>query len=377
MKVLVCWHGAVEPAYRRLFDEIASLGVQVLLVAPVRWKEAGRVQALSSSDKGPYRTVALRTVFTNRTRAFLYPDIFGLFGTMRRFKPDVVHIMEEPFSLAASEMILLSRMAAPSAKKVLFSFENIDVPQRFPFGKAQKYNLKNSDAIIIVPGESKDIWIKRGFLGRIVKIPLGIDTGLYRRTEDKFFNAERGIFRLGYSGRVVEEKGLQTVIEAIAALSKKGLRCRLHVAGDGEYRQALVELAKRLGVEDAVEFHGPMSQEKLPAFYSSIDAFVLPSLTTHAWKEQFGRVLAEAMACGSPVIGSDSGEIPNVIGDTGLVFREGDPEDLAVKIESLISDEGWRKRLSEDGVKKARSEYSWAAVAERYFELYKEITWKR
>ena len=126
-------------------------------------------------------------------------------------------------------------------------------------------------------------------------------------------------------------------------------------------------------MKEVVEFRGGVATEELLELYSTFDVFVLPSLTTPLWKEQFGRVIPEAMACGVPVIGSDSGEIPNVIGKTGLVFQEGSPEDLADKITVMAESPAKRNNWIQEGIKKATGEYSWRAIAESYIDFYQKM----
>ena len=122
-----------------------------------------------------------------------------------------------------------------------------------------------------------------------------------------------GPFVIGYAGGLLPEKGVDVLVRASAGLEQEW---RLRFAGGGQ-EDALRELARELGVADRVEFVGRLPSTQMPDFYRRLDVLALPSRTTPTWKEQFGRVLIEAMACGVPVVGSDSGEIPHVIGDAG------------------------------------------------------------
>lgn len=379
MKVLIAWHAAVEPAYRKLFDEIAGLGVEVSLIAPSKWTEGGRLQRLTPGP-ADYDLNVFRAAFKNHIRAFFYPNIPGIIRKASLLRPDIIHVMEEPFSLAAYEFLRIRKLFASSARTVLYSFENIDVLQRFPYSVFQSYNLDNADAIVVVPQESISLWRKRGFQRKISMIGLGIDPSLYRKVPNdrasEVLKIEPGdTFRIGYVGRIVKEKGVETLIEALGLLKKDALTCKLIIAGSGDdiYKKELMKKAVAFGIGNEVSYLGPLSQAELPYFYSSVDALALPSLTTDGWKEQFGRVLIEAMACETPVIGSSSGEIPNVIGKAGLVFPEGNAAELAERIGRLATNGGLRRELSCKGLERAATEFSWKAIAGKYVKLYEEL----
>jgi glycosyltransferase involved in cell wall biosynthesis len=108
-----------------------------------------------------------------------------------------------------------------------------------------------------------------------------------------------------------------------------------------------------------------------------MDVLAAPSLTTPGWREQFGRMLVEAFACGVPVIGSDSGEIPYVIGDAGVVVREGDVAAWAHALAMLLESPGRRAELSLRGLDQARTHYAWPVVARRYVQFFDEIVQQR
>jgi glycosyltransferase involved in cell wall biosynthesis len=111
----------------------------------------------------------------------------------------------------------------------------------------------------------------------------------------------------------------------------------------------------------------------MPRVLGGFDVLVLPSRSTPSWVEQFGRVLVEAMACGVPVIGSSSGEIPHVIGDAGLVFPEGDVEALRGQLAMLAASPEERRRLGELGRQRALAAYTQARIAEATYRVYLEM----
>jgi glycosyltransferase involved in cell wall biosynthesis len=104
-----------------------------------------------------------------------------------------------------------------------------------------------------------------------------------------------------------------------------------------------------------------------------LDAFVLPSLTRPNWIEQFGRVLPEAMACETPVIGSRSGEIPHVIGDAGLVFAEGNVPELVACVQKLLDDPQLYADLASRGRQRVLENYTQERIAQQTYEVYQEM----
>jgi glycosyltransferase involved in cell wall biosynthesis len=148
---------------------------------------------------------------------------------------------------------------------------------------------------------------------------------------------------------------------------------RLRLIGNGSEEEGLKQAARELGLEDRVSFHDLLPHHEVPRQMVQLDAFVLPSLTMPNWKEQFGRVLVEAMAGGVVPIGSSSGEIPNVIGSAGLIFQEGDHHDLAARIRELFSDDTLRAKLAAKGRRRAEEIFSWKSVAAGTYAVYSEV----
>jgi glycosyltransferase involved in cell wall biosynthesis len=145
------------------------------------------------------------------------------------------------------------------------------------------------------------------------------------------------------------------------------------VVGSGEYRDEMLSIASRLGISEKMIFIDAVPAEDVPKYMNCMDILVLPSITTPGWVEFFGRVLVEAMVCHVPVIGSSSGEIPNVIDDAGLIFREGDAEDLKDKLIMLVKDPDLRCSLTRKGFARASSLFTWESIAEDTYEIYLSI----
>ncbi|MGC8839818.1 MAG: glycosyltransferase, partial [Anaerolineae bacterium] len=167
-------------------------------------------------------------------------------------------------------------------------------------------------------------------------------------------------FTIGYAGRLVEQKGLRVLVEALAGL---GGEWRLMLCGTGPLKAELQAQLRSLGLAGRVRFQDHVPSEEMSRYLREMDVLVLPSLTRPNWKEQFGRVLIEAMACGVPVIGSDSGEIPHVIGDAGLIFPEGDARALRSLLARLQEEPALRRELAAKGRARVLAHYTQTRIA--------------
>ena len=132
----------------------------------------------------------------------------------------------------------------------------------------------------------------------------------------------------------------------------------------------LEQLARDLGIQERVQFDGAISSAQMPAYLQQLDVLVLSSRTLPNWKEQFGRILVEAMASGVAVVGSDSGEIPHVIGDAGLVFPEDDVDALHDRLLNLMRSDELRQQLAERGRQRVLANYTQQEIAAQTVAVY-------
>ncbi len=278
---------------------------------------------------------------------------------MSRVKPDLLYIIEEPFSVMAWLSAYMAMRHAPPLPYALYTYQDIHKQYPPPFGWMERFVLQYANRTLVPNPDAGMVVERKGYQGQWDVLPATVDLEQFSYRQRKH---DGELFTLGYVGRLAEEKGLR---DLLWALSRCDDRIRLRLAGDGPAKHRLAVLAKELGVDERLAFIGPIAHEDLPAFYHEIDALVLPSRTTPHWREQFGRVLIEAMACGAPVIGSDSGAIPSVVGDAGIIFPEGEADALVNKIELLAGDRNWQQQLSLRGRVHAEQNYGVDRVAER------------
>jgi glycosyltransferase involved in cell wall biosynthesis len=199
-----------------------------------------------------------------------------------------------------------------------------------------------------------------------------VDTSLFRPLDRAACKRELGIpgFLVGYVGRLVEEKGLMDLIDALPHCPPD-VNCIF--LGSGPCQSQLANRARELNLASRVHFLPARPLEQLPAVMNALDLFVLPSRTTSSWKEQFGRVIIEAHACQTPVLGSNSGAIPDVIASGGLVFPERDPRALAGCITTLHADPNKLLDLGRHGRKQVEDDYTWQRIAVKMRAVYDRV----
>lgn len=195
-------------------------------------------------------------------------------------------------------------------------------------------------------------------------VPHGVDTRRFRPADAPRRKAG-GALRLLTVTRLVERKGLQFALEALAQLACDRTPFEWQVAGEGNHRAALEAQARRLGLADRVQFLGHASGERLVEAYREADVFVLPSLT-----ESFGVVLAEAMACGLPVVATRVGGVPEVVqhGENGLLVEAGSADALHGAIAAIAEDATLRARMAARNLARAREVYDWDLIARGFLE---------
>jgi len=171
---------------------------------------------------------------------------------------------------------------------------------------------------------------------------------------------------IGFLGRLVPQKGVKFLTEL---LDRSSTPWRALIVGSGPLESALRVWARRYPGRVAIET--AVRHDEVPRWLNAMDVLAAPSQTTAKWREQFGRMLIEAFACGIPVIASDSGEIPHVVGDAGLVIAEKDRAEWDRSLGRLLTDERLRRDLASRGRQRAVSVYDWAVVAQQHTRFFR------
>ncbi|HNT34631.1 MAG TPA: glycosyltransferase, partial [bacterium] len=327
MNLVVVWHaGAAFP--ERLEALANQPDVDLTLIVPQVWTKGLVQPAIASKmQQTSFPVIALHAACQIKEVFHYYP---ALSETLHKLKPALLYLIEEHYSFVTFQALRWRERHSPKTAFAFRTWQNIAKNYPVPFRWMERHVLKRADGAISANQEGAAILQRKGLAGKLAIIPDGVDTrrfnievGLEKRVEIlKRFQVQReSVPLIGFIGRLVPEKGLETLFRAFSEVSSEA---RLVMIGAGRMQKELEGLSRVLGIQDSVLFADAVSRNDMPHWLAALDVLVLPSLSRPNWKEQFGRILVEAMACGVPVIGADSGEIPQVIGDGGVVFAQGD-----------------------------------------------------
>lgn len=359
MRVTLLSKALVVGAYQRKCELIAAHpDVELTVLVPPAW-------AHTPLQRAHFQGYTLRTLPIRLNGNFHLHHYPTLGIELAQAKPDVFHIDEEPYNLATWLALRAAKALPHRPRTLFFSWQNIQRNYPPPFSLMERAVMNGVDGAIVGNAEARQVWQRKGLDKPMWVIPqFGVD--------DQIFVPQpmpARPFTIGCVGRLRPEKGFTLAIEAMRGLP----HARLIIVGEGPSEQVLRDQAIEMGVAAQVEFRPMVPSTEMPALYPQFDALVLPSLTLPNWKEQFGRVLTEAMACGVPVIGSDSGEIPNVIGDAGLIFSEGDSGALQQQLMALRDQPQLRETIAGKGRARVQAHFTMQRVADATVEVYRGL----
>lgn len=387
MKILVVSHTYIVPLNCEKFRTLADLDpqIEVTIVVPKKWQPGGVQNKLIETqprNEGNFRVVPISNFSQNNQGLLTFGlDIIGL---LNQFKPQIIQVEQGVKSLAYAQLITLNNLLGLNAKNLFFTWWNLPYESKFPISLLESYNLNYTDGLVAGNQDGADILKDHGYTKAVEVMPqLGVDETLFSPALQPELAQQLEIktedFVIGFVGRFVEEKGILTLLKAVSYLSKSSWK--LLLLGRGELKETILNEAKKMGIEHQILIIESVPHDEVPRYINLMNVLVLPSETTNkfktltavGWKEQFGHVLIEAMACKVPVIGSDSGEIPYVIGEAGLIFPEGDSSDLQQCLEQLIDNPQLADELAEKGYERVQKKYTNQALAKQLLNFYQQL----
>lgn len=374
LRVLSIAHSAITRSigrlrYERLINDFPD--IDLTLLTPDRWIEYGKSIPLDPPTGGLdviSKPVRLQSLPYANWYLHYYPGLGKLVTALR---PDVIHLWEEPWSLVALQAARLRKRLLPTSALVLETDQNIYRRLPVPFQQIRRTTLRQADLLIGRQDESLEVCRVAGYSGPTSIVEYGTDQTIFN--PGTALKSPGDGFVLGYVGRIIPEKGLQDVLSAMAhpncRLPAGGL-VSLLVHGDGPYRDALKGQASELGIANQLQFLPSCAPDRVAEFMRGLDALVLMSRTMPSWKEQFGRVIMESQACGTPVIGSTSGSIPSVVGPGGWIVPEADIGALASVIARLAAHPLEVAAARTAGLTQAGNRYSFATVTRKLGDAF-------
>lgn len=367
-RLITISHSYVVALNRALPNALARLGWDVTMVAPEFFPGDLRPITLEFQTNEPARLLPIRLRAANHTHVMTWGR------ELRRVLDEdwaIVHAWEEPYIPAGAQVAHWHRRG----RMVFATFQNL--PKRYPppFNWIERYAMAHADAWIAFGTTVEQALASKPMYARLPHEVIAPAIDLARFTPDRqardaardelgFSPADTVI---GFAGRFVPEKGLSTLTAALdrAPAGWKGL-----FVGGGPLERELGRWAE--GHPDRVRIITDATHARMPRYLNAIDVLAVPSQTSGQWREQFGRVIVEAMACGAVVIGSDSGEVPHVIGDGGIVLPERDADSWAREIASMVTDPARRAALA-DSARTRAGRFSAEASAAAHGRFFDEL----
>ena len=387
MKILIASHTYIVDLNCEKLRALSQLDpdLEVTVVVPKKWRPGGvqnQVITTEYKNEGHFRIIPIHNFSQNHQGLLTFGQ--DLISLLKEFKPQIIQVEQGSRGLAHTQMIILNQILGLKAKNIFFTWWNIPYKLKFPASLLEKYNLKHSHGIIAGNQDGAEIIRQQGYSGSIKVMPqLGVDETLFKPQNQPELSQKLGIksedFIIGFVGRFVSEKGIFTLLKSLSTILDRSWK--LLLLGRGELHSEIMQFTVDNNFAARVTIIESVPHNQVYQYINVMSTLVLPSqatyslknLTSIGWKEQFGHVLIEAMACHIPVIGSDSGEIPHVIGDAGLIFPEGNTSALANCLLQLMDNPDLADKFGEMGYHRVIAKYSNKALAKEQLDFYQEL----
>lgn len=336
-------------------DVLDGVRVHRYRYAPDRWETlVNHGGMLTNLRRSPWKWLLLP--------GFLMAQLAALRRVRRHIGPAVVHA-----HWLLPQGLLASFGAAAPLVITSHGADLFGLRGRF-FAKLRRRVVARSAAITVVSEAMARRLAEEGCRGRVRVLPMGVDIERF-----SVGPTPRHGSRLLFVGRMVQKKGLRHLLDAMPALVAAHAGLVLDLAGFGPEEAALRAQVAALGLGENVRFLGAMSQAALPPLYRQATVFVAPFVEADGDQEGLGLVVAEAMACGCPVVVGDVAGVRDLVGErTGVRVNARDANALAATILALLADPARRRQLGSAGRDHVRTHYAWPVVASRYADLLQD-----
>lgn len=304
-----------------------------------------------------------------------------LIKALKRIQPEVIQVDNPTWSLVLLQLIIAKLLVCKTAKIVVFTRLNMPYPKTLKFALyrvIETFNMLFVDALVCGNNDGKRLFEWRWYERPIHVLPqLGVDPQFFVKKDVSHIKQKLNIsandFVFWSIGRLVEEKWLADEIAAFHVLTKKHPHIKLLLVGKWPYRENLEKQVQELGLSSYVIRVNSVTHEEVVEYINICDTHILASYEIPTRKEQFGHILIECMSVGVPVIWSDSGEIPFVIGDAWLVFPARNIKKLTDAMEQMLTDAELRNACIEKGKQRVQTHYTHQKIAASLDAVYKSV----
>lgn len=379
MNVLVISHTYISPINRLKWQELAKhyKDAHLTILVPSSWKTSFfNVTSgdLSQDSLKNCQFVSLPTYATGNELLYFYAPL-KFAKLLRTTKPDIIHVEQGLHAVSYFQAIFFKTLLRLKARCCFFTWVNWQPQLSFKTKMLTRimefFNARGSAGAIAGNSDAKTfLTATKSTLPVMVLPQLGISPKLFRPALISELDGQK---KIAYIGRIIEEKGLESLVKAFAQLADEFADWQLVIIGAGNYEKHLIDYTLSKKLLHRIEFQAPVPHEKIATILRTVDILVLPSLDKPDWREQFGHVLIEAMASKVCVIGSNAGEIPNVIADTGIIFKQGDEQALCEALHTLIVQPTLRKQLAQKGYDRVMQEYTHSVIAEKTYNFWQSL----
>ncbi len=372
MRILLISHTYVTKENQKKLHALANVpNVELAVVTPHLWRELILKETVAHVPADARFTLTpTRAALPSQEQFYFY---FSLDLGMRHFKPDILYVEQGAGAFVYSQSLIYRNLYAPKAKAVFFTWWNLPYRASLPLRMVERFNLNQSQGAVAGNQDAADILRDHGYAASLIVLPqLGIDPVEFERKDESDLRKSLGLdrFTIGYVGRLVEEKGLRVLLESLTSAS---FDFQLLLVGRGPLEDEIRAFANERGWGERLKIVSGVGHTDIARYMNCMGVFVIHSLTMPFWKEQFGHVVIEAMACETPVIGSDSAEVPNVIGDAGIVTPEKNVDALREALTRLAASPDLRRHFGQAGRARVSSKYTHDEIARQLVEFFKSL----
>jgi len=362
LRAVILSHRAADPGRRSRYHALASQGCHIWLAVPHEWHPSHEAQ--------PFRTQSGEDeklqIVPVHVRGSIPDDVPARWNTrtisrlLRDVRPDIVQIEEAPHTqVAAVTTALARRLSLPT---VVVVGDTVTPAGSIMQRRHARQTLRGASGLIAVNGV-----VAERFAEFAANQPLAIIRDRAVRPPLQSVEPAEDAFVIGFAGRLVPERGLDILFQACTGVHGAW---HLHVMGSGPEQERLEQLAERLGIAARISWVGGQPASEWHQVWPTLHCLAVPSRRTDSWYDAGGHHVLEAMAHGVPVVAAQTGALPSIIGDGGLIVPEDDPSSFGEAIRELQQDPDRRRSLARAARRRMLQEFTEDVLARKTVDFW-------